>query len=359
MSLDNLDVVGNTLPAITSMLEKMSEGESATEGLLIHLQKLKFVVSCFVLKKCFGLSKSVSEYLQHENMDLVTAVSGVQSLKEELSSLRNEEKMDELIKEAQVYCTEKQLVVEDFDDQDLNRPKRRRTAPSNLIDDFFLDQDATVVREETPVVDRKRDLFKREFFFPFLDWLLNELDKRFSSKACNILSLSNVFHPRNLKEENSGDTKKLANLYEIDGEVVENQFILFSKSNEIRDWIKEYEEFVKTKERSECDSTLEKPKPWLCLPSLLKVFGKNLISNLYPQLFELVKIVATLPATVASCERAHSKVKIINNYLRASMSDECLESLVQISIERDIADKIELKTLVDTFKLASNRKLPL
>jgi hypothetical protein len=40
------------------------------------------------------------------------------------------------------------------------------------------------------------------------------------------------------------------------------------------------------------------------------------------------------------------------------MSDKHLENLVHISIERDIADKIELDTLVDTFRLA-NRKLPL
>ena len=88
---DNLHGVVNTLPAIISMLKKISgEGESAAEGLLVRLQKLKFVVSCLVLEKCFGLSKSVSEYLQHQNMDLVSAVSGVQSLKDQLSSLRNE-----------------------------------------------------------------------------------------------------------------------------------------------------------------------------------------------------------------------------------------------------------------------------
>jgi hypothetical protein len=81
--------------------------------------------------------------------------------------------MNEFLREAQVYCTDKQLVVEDFDDQDLNRPKHRRTVPSNLIDDFFLDQDATVVREGTPVVDRNKDLFKRQFFFPFLDRSMN------------------------------------------------------------------------------------------------------------------------------------------------------------------------------------------
>ena len=72
-----------------------------------------------------------------------------------------------------------------------------------------------------------------------------------------------------------------------------------------------------------------------------------------------MKVVTTLPVTVASCERAHSKIKIINNYLRASMSDDRLENLVQISIERDMADRIELDSLVDKFKAAGSRKLPL
>ncbi len=66
-----------------------------------------------------------------------------------------------------------------------------------------------------------------------------------------------------------------------------------------------------------------------------------------------------LPVTVASCERAHSKVKLKNTYVRASMSDDRLENLIKISIERDIAEKIELDNLVDAFKTKTNRKPPL
>ena len=361
---DNLEVVFNTLPAIISMLEAMSEeGESAADGLLVRMRKLKFIASCIVLKKCFALSRSVSEYLQHENMDLVSAVSGVQSLKDSLSSFRNEEKMDQFLQEARKYCTDQGLVVHDFDQVDQqhpNRPKRRRTIPSYFNDGtFFLDQDARAIQEEIPDNDRPRALFKRDFFFPFLDWMHNELERRFSSKACEISSLANVFHPKYFKEENWHQAQKQAKFYGIDPDVVVNQFVLFSKSREIKVWKEKYEEFLKMKEKANNDPLTKAPETWLCLPTLLKVFGENSISNLYPDLFEVVKIVATLPATVASCERAHSKVKIINNYLRASMSDERLENLVHISIERDIADKIELDTLVDTFRLANNRKLPL
>ena len=62
---------------------------------------------------------------------------------------------------------------------------------------------------------------------------------------------------------------------------------------------------------------------------------------------------------VASCERAHSKVKIINTYLRASMLDQRLEHLMRVSIERDIANKIELDSLLELFKTSGNRKLGL
>ena len=57
---DNLEVVFSTLPAIISMLDTMSEeGESAADRLLVRVQKLRFIASCIVLKKCFALSRSV------------------------------------------------------------------------------------------------------------------------------------------------------------------------------------------------------------------------------------------------------------------------------------------------------------
>jgi hypothetical protein len=65
-----------------------------------NLNRFKVCSFTATSQKCFALSRSVSEYLQHENMDLVSAVSGVQSLKDSLSSFRNEEKMDQFLQEA-------------------------------------------------------------------------------------------------------------------------------------------------------------------------------------------------------------------------------------------------------------------
>ena len=134
--------------------------------------------------------------------------------------------------------------------------------------------------------------------------------KEVSSKACEILSLANVFHPRYFKEENSGQAKQLAKFYGIDPDVVANQFILFySKSREFKVWKQKYEESLKMKEKADNDPLTKAPETWLCLPTLLKVFGENLMSKLYPELFDVVEVVATLPATVVTCERAHKKLK--------------------------------------------------
>lgn len=61
---NKLVVVFNTLPAIIKAMSE--ECESAADGLLVRMRKLKFIASCIVLKKCFALSRSVSDYLQHE-----------------------------------------------------------------------------------------------------------------------------------------------------------------------------------------------------------------------------------------------------------------------------------------------------
>ena len=157
--------------------------------------------------------------------------------------------------------------------------------------------------------------------------------------------------------------KKLPSSTSLAVIVLANNFYYFRNPSNVRIGTEiAYEHHIS--EEKEMEDNLDKgPKtkcrPWICLPSLLEVFSKDDLHRLYPDLFKVIRIVVTLPVTVASCERTYSKVKIINNYLRASMSPDTLEDLVQISSERDIANDIELSKLVEMFKLAKPRKLPL
>ena len=60
----------------------------------------------------------------------------------------------------------------------------------------------------------------------------------------------------------------------------------------------------------------------LYLPLILKTFGEYDHAGLYPNLQRIIFIPATISITIASCERYLSKVKIINNYMRATMGED-------------------------------------
>ena len=49
----------------------------------------------------------------------------------------------------------------------------------------------------------QKEIFKRDFYLPFIDRMLCEIQARFSEKACSILENASAFHPKNMTVENS------------------------------------------------------------------------------------------------------------------------------------------------------------
>lgn len=63
----------------------------------------------------------------------------------------------------------------------------------------------------------------------------------------------------------------------------------------------------------------------------------------------LWRIYSTLPTTSASCEQSFSKLKLIKNYLRSSMSQERLSSLAILAIENRTAHKLNYDKAIHLF----------
>ena len=61
------------------------------------------------------------------------------------------------------------------------------------------------------------------------------------------------------------------------------------------------------------------------------------------------RILLTVPVTVASTERRFSKLKLIKSYLRSTMSQERLNGLAMLSIEKQIFKKLKYKNLINIF----------
>ncbi len=58
-------------------------------------------------------------------------------------------------------------------------------------------------------------------------------------------------------------------------------------------------------------------------------------------------IYKTNPITIASNERSFSKMKLIKNYLRTTLTNDNLEYLLLCSVERDLLDKLHLPELAE------------
>ena len=69
--------------------------------------------------------------------------------------------------------------------------------------------------------------------------------------------------------------------------------------------------------------------------------------------------ILTLPVTVASSERSFSKLNLVKNYLRLTMSQERLTSLAILSIENDLARQVNFDDVIDTYASEKARRMPL
>jgi hypothetical protein len=79
-------------------------------------------------------------------------------------------------------------------------------------------------------------------------------------------------------------------------------------------------------------------------------------ADCYPNVTVAYQILLTVPVTVASAERNFSKLKLLKNYLRSTMSQERLNGLAMCSIEKDILDTIDFNTILNDFASRNARR---
>lgn len=89
---------------------------------------------------------------------------------------------------------------------------------------------------------------------------------------------------------------------------------------------------------------------------MLNTIQEKGMQNLVPNTMIAYRIFLTVPVSVASGERSFSKLKIIKNYLRNTMTQERLNGLAIISIENEVAHSLEYDDIIDDFANAKARK---
>jgi len=90
--------------------------------------------------------------------------------------------------------------------------------------------------------------------------------------------------------------------------------------------------------------------------SALEILEIIMAADCYPNVSVAYRILLTIPVTLASVKRSFSKLKLLKNYLRSTMSQKRLNGLAMCTIERDILDTIDLNTVLDDFASRNARR---
>ncbi|BFZ09062.1 hypothetical protein BsWGS_12101 [Bradybaena similaris] len=89
---------------------------------------------------------------------------------------------------------------------------------------------------------------------------------------------------------------------------------------------------------------------------VLKFLLKYKLQESFPNVAVALRILLTLPVSVASGDRSFSKMKLIKTYLRSTMRQQRLVGLATISIEHELAFSIDTKDLIRQFTKKKIRK---
>ena len=197
---------------------------------------------------------------------------------------------------------------------EVRRPQRKRFLPSTLQD--------SVVMHALPIwsaTERNNSTLLIHEYYEMLDLVRGQIASRFDNPALAALaSLQNGKMTPSLAE--------FCTLHDRDPETIERQLNFTALA-------------------------LREQSPDFNL-SLQQLFT---VSTVQPELHYIVDVDLTLPVTSSNAERAFSKLRLIKNHLRTTMTSERLQSLVRVSSNKSHAMAVPLKKMLDEFTKSEHK----
>ena len=182
----------------------------------------------------------------------------------------------------------------------------------------------------------KQVQFRIQFFKPLVDTALNRLNDRFSKMETVYGLYDFLFSKENMRKciQSGKLADKCKDLQKTLHDVDSEDLIM-----EVRAAVHTFPDNVAN-----------------CPNKMLDYIYKEQILDLYGNLSIALRLLLTLPVTVASGERSFSALKLLKTYLRSTMSQDRLSGLALISIERNVRRSLNLEDIVTAFAQAKARK---
>ncbi|XP_026818934.1 52 kDa repressor of the inhibitor of the protein kinase-like [Rhopalosiphum maidis] len=256
----------NDLPIILKSLTEIStwydiSTSSKANSLCKTIQDSEFVMCIFSLNDIMCLTRPLSILLQTKNLDLFSATTKIKELREVLSTKRNDANQCFNI----IYNNVVEMMSKLGTELKLPRTTKRQTYRNNI--------------EVNP--EDSQGYWRISIYIPILDEVIKDFDNRFSSDNMQCFNL-NFLMPLNLMkcfkntEQLNQSIKDISNQYNTDLTTITSAITFLDKLD--------------------CDY--------------------------FPVFSLFIKILITLPISIATAERSFSSLRLLKTWLRSRMSEE-------------------------------------
>ena len=304
--------------ALNSLLDELN----LTTETKVEIQAVSKYVGTFIciLMSCIwvkvlGAIDLRNKILQARNATLDVEVKNIDCLLDDLLYLR--EGWPSILNEARIVANGFGISTE--------FPRKRKIKRKKFADEIAIEGEE--ISEETK--------FRLEVFYKLIDSVITGLKTRYEA-TLQICSLFTFFW-------------QYLELTEEELELRAKSFIKHYNLDVSEELIQE----VKHLRRIHSANFGEES---LCPIDLLNKLYNYKLVPLFPNCCVALRIFCSIPATVAEAERSFSKLNIIKNYLRSTMTQERLTTLAMLSIENQLAQTLNFDDIIDKFAHQKARK---
>lgn len=284
-----------------------------------------FICSVYVWHDVLTKINFVSKILQSVNVNMQVALDTLADLKNFLNGCRTEEKFETAVNNAKEIAARLQVETE----FETLKPLRRRKTPRAFDYEH---------EDQAPQMDSKTS-FKVNVYFYILDQALMSVKERFDLLFSHNKVFSFLF--------------KLSDVQEKSQLTINCNHLMETLS--VSDGSSDIDAEDLCEEILSCQSLFKDLNN--DVTKILEFIFLNNLAAICPNLTVSLRILITMPVTVASAERSFSKLKLIKNFLRSTMSQERLSNLAMISIEGDILENMDTHNIIKDFASRKARKV--
>lgn len=303
-----VSLFSEALPQIVAALEELIEtardATSASTASALHHRvcSFNFLICLTVCDTFLSFTHRLSEYLQSTSVDMNVALDYVDLVLNKLEEMavNSEAEFRKIFSVCQktasdfgVNCEMPRVV---------GTQKHRANFSSTSTEEYY----------------------RRATFIPYMDDLRASLERRFASHRSVLSSLQFVL-PKHASKGNFESVQPAFQFYIQDMQTAH----IPALRGEWEMWKKKWE------------ATAAEEMPRYATDALQKCDG-----SLFPNVYTLLKLLATLPVTTATAERSFSTLKRVKTYLRNRTAEERLNGLALMSIHRA---PVSVDEIISTF----------